>query len=273
MSATDSWYLAQNGEQKGPVSEEALLEDYQSGKLEGDTLVWTEGMEKWRPISEVFEKIHKESRSFQTPPAVPINPSVSLSNLSVSNSSATSENTAVVNPDLVRQGWRRFIARVIDGVFMSVLWGFLALVFYGPDVLLEYAEKLMAGDRIFTVTLAVMTFVLNGVLEAFLISKWGMTIGKWILRIRVVHKEERFLTFGEAFKRYLMVLFRGQAFNLLPLNFIFGALSLMELANTGSTNWDKSTSSDVQHGTMRFVHHAVAFVVSLVVIAVLFRGS
>ncbi|HMB53646.1 MAG TPA: CD225/dispanin family protein [Thermoanaerobaculia bacterium] len=41
------WYYAQNGERKGPVSEDALREMARDGSLNPTDLVWREGMAEW----------------------------------------------------------------------------------------------------------------------------------------------------------------------------------------------------------------------------------
>ena len=50
------WYYAQDGEQKGPVSEETLRGLRGSGQIDDQTLVWAEGMAEWRPYLETLGK-------------------------------------------------------------------------------------------------------------------------------------------------------------------------------------------------------------------------
>ena len=47
------FYVAINGEQKGPFSADALRESVKSGAVNKDSLVWTEGMAQWAPASQV----------------------------------------------------------------------------------------------------------------------------------------------------------------------------------------------------------------------------
>jgi hypothetical protein len=102
-----------------------------------------------------------------------------------------------------------------------------------------------------------------GIVDVFAISRTGMTPGKWILRIRVVHSEGRFLTLTESLKRYLYVLVRsGMVFMLFPkilfLGAIFFILSFVEVSQTGATLWDKQLGTEVEHGSMQGKHVAVA---------------
>lgn len=47
------WYYAEEGRQKGPVSDAEFDQLLSNGKLLPDTLVWKDGMEDWQPMSAV----------------------------------------------------------------------------------------------------------------------------------------------------------------------------------------------------------------------------
>ncbi|MCA9268967.1 MAG: DUF4339 domain-containing protein [Planctomycetales bacterium] len=47
------WYYAQNDEQHGPVTAQALREMAHAGRLGRDDLIWREGMERWAPAHKV----------------------------------------------------------------------------------------------------------------------------------------------------------------------------------------------------------------------------
>src|SRR5688572_25213752 len=48
-----NWYYVDAGQQAGPVDDAQLAELALSGKIRADTMVWREGMEDWRPYSQV----------------------------------------------------------------------------------------------------------------------------------------------------------------------------------------------------------------------------
>lgn len=65
----NSWFYAHDGEQKGPVSEEALIELAAKGEFYPDSdLVWREGMSNWKKVAEVPELNLTRSSSNPTPP-------------------------------------------------------------------------------------------------------------------------------------------------------------------------------------------------------------
>ncbi len=49
------WYYAADNEQKGPINESELKANLASNKIPGDTLVWKDGMDNWKPANEVAE--------------------------------------------------------------------------------------------------------------------------------------------------------------------------------------------------------------------------
>lgn len=50
------YHITQDGVQLGPFVESEVFSMITSGKLRPDDLCWTEGMEKWRPVSEQFQR-------------------------------------------------------------------------------------------------------------------------------------------------------------------------------------------------------------------------
>ncbi len=51
----DIWYVAVNGQQQGPYSQEFIRQSLKSGTFSRETLVWRQGFEGWRPIAQVDE--------------------------------------------------------------------------------------------------------------------------------------------------------------------------------------------------------------------------
>ena len=49
-----NWFYSNNGQPAGPIPEEMLLNLLATGVITGSTLVWKEGMDTWRPASEVL---------------------------------------------------------------------------------------------------------------------------------------------------------------------------------------------------------------------------
>lgn len=62
-----SYYLAIEGEQVGPISEEDVLNRIEAGLVDQETLVWSEGMDEWAPLTAlaVFQAKFKSQAAHQ----------------------------------------------------------------------------------------------------------------------------------------------------------------------------------------------------------------
>lgn len=257
LSPELDWYYTVKGEQTGPVNEAELLDLYNKQVLCDSDLVWSEGMKSWKELGEVLPKIMRVMPVKPQPPQVPANPNMNQAETGdeyvLPNSPFDTPKTRDIE-DNAKRAWRRFLARMIDFVFASFVTSFIWVSMLSDDAIVAVVETPQNPPAF----LLAIVLVVMGIIEVFAIHKKGMTAGKWILRIRVVHADNRFLSLAESFKRYLYVLVRGMGFMLFPLFAIFFALSFVEVAQTGSALWDKRLNCEVQHGQMQAKHLAVA---------------
>ncbi len=49
----ESYFVAVNGQQEGPFSTSQIRSAFAQGVYNGETLVWSQGMSDWQPISAV----------------------------------------------------------------------------------------------------------------------------------------------------------------------------------------------------------------------------
>jgi hypothetical protein len=47
------WYMAIGGHQVGPVSQDDVITNLRNGTIDGNTLVFTDGLKNWTPLKEV----------------------------------------------------------------------------------------------------------------------------------------------------------------------------------------------------------------------------
>ena len=91
------WFCAINGKQEGPFSVETLVSMGAQTPLRPDTLVWSEGMAGWKPLSEtpLFDALPRP----MTPPAVPLGNVLQAGAQSVASqmAGATASMTAAIN--------------------------------------------------------------------------------------------------------------------------------------------------------------------------------
>ena len=53
LTGGDQWFYARDGERQGPVSIETIRHLLQAQAINGDSLVWSEGMQDWTPLSRL----------------------------------------------------------------------------------------------------------------------------------------------------------------------------------------------------------------------------
>src|ERR1043165_5412380 len=71
------WYMAIGGHQVGPVSQDDVITNLRNGTIDGNTLVFTEGMKNWTPLKDVPQLASFLGGASGSPPAAsppPINP-------------------------------------------------------------------------------------------------------------------------------------------------------------------------------------------------------
>lgn len=263
------WFYAQDQQQHGPLPSEEMRTLLSSGRITKSTMVWSEGMELWVAAGKVTELVGV------VPP--PLRPTISAPNpasqpvvgvdsagaepspfRSASQSGPRPTQSADGGQVQVRsrRAWNRFFSRAIDWAIGTLL---VELVFGSP-----------AANSALVYLLTSMTLVALVPLEAWFLSRWGMTPGKWVFRVRVVHADNRLMTFQEALQRSFKVLVSGMGFGLPLLQVLFNVLGYKEYIDTGTTSWDRSCRTEIQHAPMRPIHLGIAIGFGLLVLLSVF---
>jgi uncharacterized RDD family membrane protein YckC len=103
-------------------------------------------------------------------------------------------------------------------------------------------------------------------IEAFLLSRWGFTPGKWLLRIAVRDAQGRRPSFRSAFRRAAVVWAYGAGADT-PFALATGVLAYADLKHNRTTYWDTLGGTIVQHrpvGVGRAVTAVVVFLGTMV---------
>lgn len=125
--------------------------------------------------------------------------------------------------------WLRFIARFFDySLFGFILWGLRTLTL-GHQPLGQYA------------TLLPFEFFVWIPVEAYLLSSWGTTPGKWLLNIQLQPERGKKLDFHFALKRSFLVWFRGLGMDIPVINFFCLLIAYQKLSLLKTTSWDRET--------------------------------
>lgn len=157
---------------------------------------------------------------------------------------ATDEESGKSVPQI--RPWIRYWAKMID-VFLVGVFGGILFFTSDPNI---YAQPM------FYVT-ALVSLVL---IESILLSTWGTTPGKWLLRIYITDEDGHRLSFVNALKRNSIALLIGLGAGIPLIAFITLAYSYYHLNNLGKTYWDKQIGSMVSHkqiGLLRGITAAI----------------
>ena len=220
------WYYVKGNKKLGPISESKMQEMFDKGDLVSETLIWSNTLTEWTPASNV-QTFHIKS--------VPIPPPLPKQEKEVSQ----------IRP------WVRFWARHVDIVLIQVLVG---IIFGLIAPALVQGKDLLFGFAI----LFAWVFI-----EAYLLSTWGTTPGKWLLRTTLRDSNSEKLLFSNAIGRSLSVWGNGLACGFPIINLIFLARAHKKLTKEGITKWDSECRTVIKHNRIGPVRVIVTILILL----------
>ena len=219
------WYYAEGALQNGPVTDEEFADLVRNGKVQGQTLVWREGMANWQPYSALAMP-----QAAGAPPAVPapLAPAQLAANevfcqecgQAVSKENAIQYGTVWVCANCkplflqkLREGtalpvaqaqyagfWIRLVAKAIDTLIMIML--FSPVVFFLARSSSGGQRDLMA-ELMFQLLLSLVSTAVTAAFTTFFIGKFAATPGKMALGLRVVTSDGGRVSYARALGRSL----------------------------------------------------------------------
>jgi len=159
--------------------------------------------------------------------------------------------TATVHP------WIRYWARYIDIVAFSLVFGIFLAIFI-PSVL--------ESSNIFLTILILFVWIFA---ESALLSSWGTTPGKWLLRINLVGPNGK-PEFSAALNRSFAVWLKGLGFGIPIVSLFTLVSSYNHLKKEGTTSWDKDGHFTVTHGKIGVIRIIAAIIVSVIFLFLIF---
>jgi len=187
------WYYADgDGARQGPVAAEALLAQYAAGAVQGQTLVWREGLAGWQPLATLAGELGLAAETPDFAAAAPTPAHVQYAGF-----------------------WRRMAASIIDGfavgllslpITLPIAIGFGAAMAHGDD-----GGASAMGPILVQVVVQLVSLLLTVTyLTCFHASRLMATPGKLAVGIKVVRADGQRLgvgrSLGRAFAYYLSVL-------------------------------------------------------------------
>ncbi len=151
--------------------------------------------------------------------------------------------------------WVRYWARTIDLILLAYPAAFLFAYLF-PEFTEHMSAKGKSGELV--LGLCVLPFMVA--IEAFILSIFGNTPAKAILKTKITNAEGKNLTFIEAIKRGFYIYFAGYGLGFPIAAFFTYLWQYNKLNKQGKAGWDKSLNFSVSHSHIGGVRVA-AFVV------------
>lgn len=212
----DLWII-QDGEKIGPIHDFEIRKKIEHGELPASTPAWHDGMPAWKPLIEIslFE------REFDRPIEV----------RESARDQPQAEPVPIAEPGVRGPAFliRRFWARWFDLYLFAGFW-WLGMWASGRDI-----EATLNNPWVI-----LLLYVPWFVLESFLLHRFGITPGKWLLGLKIVNDDGSLLSLAQATRRSARVLCLGLGFGWGVLTLICQIMACFTAKRLGRPLWDHS---------------------------------
>ena len=199
-----NWYYSAQGQQVGPVDENAFRELVASGQIQPATLVWHSELPNWKPLSEVDSAsgptmfCSECGTKFPTDEMIAFGSSLVCANCKDRFAQKLREGVSLGAARHYAGFWIRVLARLIDAV--------IAWIFYLAVGLLFFRSMFFGSrDAVFGAAFGIMYLVQVAAAasyEILLTARYGGTLGKLALKLRVITAGGERLSIGLSAGRY-----------------------------------------------------------------------
>lgn len=239
-------YVLKEGVRRGPFLPFKLRELLEDNEFLPSDPGWIVGMENWEPLSSIEALEHWMPRDPSLPPPLPdADADADAETETHSSPAKTATAPDIQDPAEVAarrlRAWLRWFARTLDEMlWFALIWlvgvsaGWLGLW----DFLVRH-PVLLLGPCLLWIPV-----------EAWMLSRFTTTPGKWLLGMQVTDDLGQPLTYQAALKRSALVLVTGNGLGLpfmLLLPVLQAAMSWMLYRRTGTTLWDRAAGSQLRH--------------------------
>lgn len=247
------FYLAIDGEKRGPYAAYRVTDQLRAGELSPDTLAWEPGMESWKKLrelpafSEAIQLIERSAEAAEAlededVPVVPPDPRSPAEKVAASSGAGS-----------VARPFTRFWARSFDYLLVSaVAWQFCEVPALPENLtpmdLLKNDGTLINQDAMIAMAkIHYAALIIWHLVEGILLHYWGTTPGKWLLGVRVKTEDGEALPLNQSLGRPFLVWGVGFGLGLFPFYLVGLGASLYLLLTRGTTLWDRWLGIRVEH--------------------------
>ena len=214
------WYYTDSRQQRhGPVTADDLIALHNRNLLTGDTLVWRDGMSGWKAwrdvAAEVLGPASPEApqivddgayRPYAVAMPAPRPSPAQTANNGAPNASPYAaprsrlESTRAGSGYVVYAGfWKRFAAYSIDGFLVGIVGAVLAVMLGILPAIGRHATTALPRDN---GSIEMLSFLLGICYFSFMHARFGATLGKMAVGIKVVRSDGEHISLPLAIGRY-----------------------------------------------------------------------
>ena len=224
-----NWYYAENGQQRGPLTEWDFAAQARSGVIKPDTLVWRDGLPNWRPLIELRPDLAAGANA-PTLGGVAV-PEQNKDLMVQQMREGVLPAQYAANPYGLQYAgfWIRVAAFIIDGIITTIAVYALGFLMFGTIIFGTgfNAEKFgqdptaNPGFIIAYLLFILFSIVVPPLYKAFMVSKWDATLGKMAVGLKVIKADGSKVSFGCALGRGFAEIINGFACHLTYLMVAF----------------------------------------------------
>lgn len=254
----DIWII-RNGKKSGPLPDYEIRSRILDGQLTKDDYVWHEELPGWVPLEEIelfhgdLKRAEREQKSSEKKDEKSQEKPVDVEVVAEELVKRMREISDQPQKEKRHLG-RRFWARWLDLTVYTAVWWLLMYV-VGRDI----------GAAIRNPWLQLSVYFPWFAIEAWIIHRFGITPGKWLLDLRVVNEDESKLSLKASIWRSIRVLITGVGFGWGLLSVLCQGMSWFTTKRLGKPVWDYLGGHKVEVTPLRA--HKVIVLVGLIFIA------
>lgn len=203
------WYYVDRHEQRhGPVAAQVIGDAFRRGQIDGETLVWREGMAEWQPLRQFEAAFGLEQAPGYLPPA----PAAVASPYAPPSATVSQPSNYVAGAgDVVYAGfWRRWAALFIDSILVamaSYVVLLVAMLVFGLGFGMFTPPSDPGQFQTSQIVTILVMYIVGPLLSALYYvlqesSEAQATLGKRLLGIKVTDMEGRRLSRKHALGRW-----------------------------------------------------------------------
>lgn len=250
----EEWYLVIGRQRVGPVTEADLVARLNSGEINGQTLIWTEGQDGWLPLATRLPGLTGSAPAIsnEAPLPGPVAPPPAPADRSATTQAGWTEAPKAPAgadwTDTQPHPWRRYFARQMDSLFLGIFAGMVVFMIVGafwPDVAQRALTGLEGPLGQFLLGTGMQLAMMP--ISAVFVGLTGFTPGKWLFGVRVLGEDGRPIGVTRALAREFGVFILGFGLGLPLISLVALLTAHGRLQARKITIWDERGHFVVVH--------------------------